>query len=155
MANEHITTIERGMFTVESHLCPFFYVIRHVASGRLYAGSKYSRRTPADWSTFMQPGGYTTSSKHINTLIAAEGLKAFSIELLVCEPRLADVFNPQGMTEVGAYEDWFIDHYDIIRDPMWFNKSRGGHIHLKKHRMLMEETVPGTDITFYQQAARR
>jgi len=147
--------IQRGIFTGKYTDTPYFYVIEHVASGRLYAGSKYATKRVSDWSTFMRPGGYTTSSKHINTLIKMEGFEAFRIGLLVSEDRLNDVFNPLGHNEVGKYEDWFLEYYNCTADPAWFNKSRGGSIHTKKHRAMMQEYVSGLGITFAQLAAKR
>ena len=56
---------------------PYFYIIRHVPSGKLYAGSKYAK--DANPNNFMTPNGYQTSSKKIHRLIIKDGLSSFEI----------------------------------------------------------------------------
>lgn len=56
---------------------PYFYIIQHVASGKYYAGSKYSK--DAEPSKLLTEDGYKTSSKIVNAIIKKEGLSSFVI----------------------------------------------------------------------------
>lgn len=56
---------------------PYFYIIEEISTGMLYAGSKWG--LDANPEKFMITGGYTTSSKNINSIINKDGIKAFKI----------------------------------------------------------------------------
>lgn len=43
---------------------PYFYIIRHIESNKMYAGSRYAKNCHP--SEFMTVNGYTTSSSEIN-----------------------------------------------------------------------------------------
>ena len=47
---------------------PFFYIIQHKESRKLYAGSCKS----SDYLLFMKPGGYTTSSITLKEIMSIE-----------------------------------------------------------------------------------
>jgi hypothetical protein len=53
---------------------PYFYLIQHKLSQRLYAGVKYSN---PDSSNFMTETGYKTHSKVVKSIIEEEGLSVF------------------------------------------------------------------------------
>jgi hypothetical protein len=53
---------------------PYFYLIQHKLSRKLYAGVKYSK---PDSSNFMTETGYKTTSKVVKSIIEEEGLSAF------------------------------------------------------------------------------
>lgn len=56
---------------------PYFYIIRHIPSGKLYAGAKWA--SDSNPENFMKPKGYPTSSKAILKLIESDGLDSFEI----------------------------------------------------------------------------
>lgn len=56
---------------------PYFYIIQHVPSGKLYAGVKYS--ADADHKNLLTPSGYHTSSNIVHDLIKKDGLSSFAI----------------------------------------------------------------------------
>ena len=56
---------------------PYFYIIQHKTSKKMYAGSKWA--VGCNPSTFMIPNGYTTSSAPINSIIDLEGFDSFVI----------------------------------------------------------------------------
>lgn len=90
---------------------PYFYIILHVPSGKLYAGCKYGK--DANPSTFMTQNGYQTSSTQIARLIAADGLSAFKIIQLLTE-------NVCGI-DVYLYETKFLRENYISRRENWIN----------------------------------
>lgn len=62
---------------------PYFYIIQHISSGKLYAGSRWAIGCyPAE---FMKADGYCTSSKKIKKIIEAEGIESFRIHTLMVE----------------------------------------------------------------------
>jgi len=91
---------------------PFFYIIRHKKTNKLYGGAKWGQ--DANPSTFMTLGGYTTSSNTINDIIDEEGLDAFETVLII--------------TEFGfdmsayEYETVFLQTNDIANNDNWLNK---------------------------------
>lgn len=56
---------------------PYFYIIRHIHSNKLYAGSRWAKN--CNPQELMQPNGYKTSSKTIHDLIERDGLESFEI----------------------------------------------------------------------------
>jgi hypothetical protein len=56
---------------------PFFYIIEHSTTGKLYAGSKFGN--DADPKNFMNSKGYKTSSNTVRNIIEEEGLESFII----------------------------------------------------------------------------
>lgn len=91
---------------------PYFYIIRHKETGRLYAGSKTSK-VNAFPDLFMKPNGYTTSSKIVNSIIEKEGLDAFEVVELIEQK---DCSIP-----VYDYETNFLVEVNATYDPMWLN----------------------------------
>jgi hypothetical protein len=61
---------------------PYYYVIRHKPSGKLYAGSQYGKNSDPNnlWET------YFTSSKLVKELIEKDGVDSFEIEYVDCRP---------------------------------------------------------------------
>lgn len=61
---------------------PYYYVIKHKPSGKLYAGSQYGKNSHSDnlWTT------YFTSSKLVKELIERDGIESFEIECIDCRP---------------------------------------------------------------------
>jgi len=89
---------------------PYFYIIRHIASGKLYAGSRWA--TGCHPREFMNYYGYTTSSTTINSLISFEGLSSFEI--------LRIDTNLDGLT-AQEYETLFLQTLDCGGSNQWFN----------------------------------
>jgi hypothetical protein len=91
---------------------PYFYIIQHIPSGKLYGGAKWS--SDANPSTFMIQSGYTTSSDLVNDLIKEDGLDSFKTVLILTEFEF-------GMTSY-EYETVFLQTNDIAKDSNWLNK---------------------------------
>lgn len=102
-----------------SHLSPFFYIIRHKPSGRLYGGIKYSKKKYAkcDSSKFMTKFGYQTSSEYVKEIINSEGLDSFEID------RIKHFKTPE---EVRKYEKKFLTKVNAAGHENFLNKSNGG-----------------------------
>ena len=138
-------------------IIPFFYIIKHLPSGKMYAGCKYGKRKLKTNSIeyFMTEKGYKTSSKIVNELIKLDGLESFSIMLLVKENELATYDgNPHGFLSVQEFETWFLQENNCIGSDDWLNMSCGDGIHSKKYCSLMEKTY-SNGLTGYQIVARK
>jgi len=61
---------------------PYYYLIRHKTSGKLYAGSQYGRNS--DPNNLLET--YFTSSKLVKELIEKDGVDSFEIEYIDCRP---------------------------------------------------------------------
>lgn len=61
---------------------PYYYLIRHKPSDKLYAGSQYGKNSDPNnlWET------YFTSSKLVKELIEKDGIDSFEIEYVDCRP---------------------------------------------------------------------
>lgn len=90
---------------------PFFYIIRHKLSGKLYAGSKYGK--DSNPNTFLTQNGYTTSSEEINKIISEEGLSSFEILRI---DTFCDNLHPYD------YETLFLKSNKCANSKNWFNK---------------------------------
>jgi hypothetical protein len=89
---------------------PYFYIIRHIPSQKLYAGSRWAKGcNPLE---FMQLNGYTTSSTKINSIINLEGLDSF--EILRIDTN-CDGLHPRD------YETLFLQCNDCASSDNWFN----------------------------------
>lgn len=96
--------------TYTKQTIPYFYIIRHIASEKLYAGSRWAKGcNPLE---FMQLEGYTTSSSTINFIIESEGLNSFEI--------LRIDTNCDGF-HVYDYETSFLQCNDCAASPNWLN----------------------------------
>ena len=90
---------------------PYFYIIRHIPTGMLYAGCKFAK--DSDPNNFMKPGGYTTSSSKVNELLEQDGFKSFEIVQLM-EEEFCGI-------DVYSYETRFLRNYDIASRMNWLN----------------------------------
>jgi hypothetical protein len=88
----------------------YFYIIQHIESKKLYAGSRYASGCHPD--EFMQPEGYQTSSPTINKIIDKEGLSAFIVLRIDSH---CDGFHPHD------YETAFLRCIDCAKSPEWYN----------------------------------
>lgn len=95
----------------ENIYTPYFYIIRHIPSQKLYAGSKWG--IDANPDNFMISGGYTTSSPTINSIIESEGL--YSFEILRIDTNCDGV-------HVYDYESIFLQCNNCAASDNWFNK---------------------------------
>jgi hypothetical protein len=85
---------------------PYFYLIKHKSSGKLYAGSRTTPQSKlANPTEFMKPDGYQTSSKIIKEIIKNEGLDAIEILDIVT---IEDLRIPFGISDIHQYETWFL-----------------------------------------------
>jgi len=90
---------------------PYFYLIRHISSNRLYAGVKWS---DPDSSTFMTEDGYTTSSNIVNTIIKNEGIDTF------CVLRIKHFDTAE---EACSYESKFLSKVHARTNPLFINRT--------------------------------
>lgn len=121
----------------------YFYLIRHKASGKFYAGSKYAKKQFIHPDQFWNPNWsgpgkpYYTSSKIIKKLILDEGLNSFEVLELI--PR------PNG--DALIYETTFLTSFNAKNHGMWFNRNNGsekfrctGHSDETKKKMSISHT---------------
>lgn len=90
---------------------PYFYVIKHKASGMLYAGSRCARGCHPD--ELMKEFGYHTSSSIIHDIIKKEGFGAFEIVEVVTYKNAADAYD---------HETKFLKENRVRSNPSYFNK---------------------------------
>lgn len=94
---------------------PYFYIIKHTKSGKMYAGYK---KTQPDHTTFFTENGYQTSSNKIKNLIELDGLNSFSIIDIILEE---EICIPFGWPSVYAYESWFLKSNGCAKSNLWIN----------------------------------
>jgi hypothetical protein len=95
---------------------PFFYIIRHIMSNKLYAGVRYAK-DKCDSELFMTISGYQTTSKYVKALIKTDGLSSFKIE------RIRHFSNQD---EAISYEARFLKRVDAMRNDNFLNRNNGG-----------------------------
>lgn len=112
---------------------PYFYIIKHVSSGMLYAGSRTcnSRYRIANPAELLVEGGYATSSKEVNKIILEEGLHSFKVLKIKIFLSGADAVR---------YETRFLTKVDAKRNPLFFNKSNNDGVFTTVGTHLSEET---------------
>jgi hypothetical protein len=96
---------------------PYFYIIQHKKSKKMYAGSKYAKG--CNPNTFMISGGYTTSSIVVNSIIECEGLNSFEI--------LRIDTNLDGLSAYN-YETLFLQCNNCAESNDWYNKHNNSGI---------------------------
>ena len=87
---------------------PYYYVIRHKPSGKLYAGSQYGKNSdPSNlWET------YFTSSKLVKELIEKDGVDSFEIEYIDCRPDAREYEQEYLMAMYKKYgREMFLDKF--------------------------------------------
>jgi hypothetical protein len=97
--------------TYTAQTIPYFYIIQHKISKKLYAGSKWAKG--CNPNTFMIKNGYTTSSPIINLIIKSEGLDSFYI--------LRIDTNLDGLSAYD-YETLFLQCNNCAESTDWYNK---------------------------------
>ena len=95
---------------------PFFYIIRHKLSGKLYAGY-CSAKKHCNSSEFMSEYGYKTSSKYVKELIDKNGLASFKIIRIRHFPTSSIAVN---------YETRFLRKIDAMHNNIFINQNNGG-----------------------------
>lgn len=87
---------------------PYYYVIRHKPSGKLYAGSQYGKNSDPNnlWET------YFTSSKLVKELIEKDGINSFEIEYIDCRPDAREYEQEYLMAMYKKYgREMFLDKF--------------------------------------------
>lgn len=89
----------------------YVYLIRHIPSGRFYAGSSYKKDCHPDqlWTT------YFTSSKYIKDLIAQDGTNSFEVLEVI----------PRPLSDARSYEALLLKSVNAAKSVKWINKSNG------------------------------
>ena len=98
-----------------NNLSPFFYIIKHVPSSKLYAGYCSSTKY-CDSTKFMTENGYQTSSKFIKEIIKNEKLLVFKI---------LEVRHFKCSIDAVKYESKFLKKINAMRNPQFINQSNG------------------------------
>jgi len=87
---------------------PYFYIIRHISTGKMYAGSR--------WGKNCHPGDllvtYKTHSNKIRNIIKTEGIESFDI---LRTDSYCDGLHPY------EYEKLFLEINDCANSSNWFN----------------------------------
>lgn len=116
--------------TSETIYQPYFYIIQHKVTKKMYAGSRWAKGCHPN--EFMQLDGYTTSSNIINRIIDQEGLDSFDVLRI-----------DTNLDRVSAYdyETLFLQTIDASNLDMWFNKqnNNGILINSKEFKNIMVE----------------
>lgn len=86
---------------------PYFYVIKHISSGKLYAGSRWAKG--CNPSELLQENGYLTSSKVVKKMLM-EDPQCFEVVMIKtdCE-------------NVKEFETMFIEENDCVSSTLWLN----------------------------------
>jgi hypothetical protein len=120
-------------------LRPIFYIIRHIPSGKYYAGYKTNKKQ------FMTEGGYCTSSKIVKEIIKNEGLNAFEI---------IKIRYFQNGKDAHGYEVRFLKKVSAEQNTLFLNENNGGlnwsrvgKKHSIESRMKMSEKANGRTIS--------
>ena len=99
---------------------PYFYIVQHIPSQKLYAGSRWAK-APTKFSKngcnpieFMVDGGYCTSSTAIKKLIQVDCLSSFCTKFILTED--------QCFMDVHSYETIFLQTFDIKNDDNYLNR---------------------------------
>jgi hypothetical protein len=87
---------------------PYYYLIRHKPSGKLYAGSQYGKNSDPN-NLFTT---YFTSSKLVKELIEKDGVESFEIEYIDCRPDAREYEQSYLMNMYEKYgREEFIDRF--------------------------------------------
>jgi hypothetical protein len=127
-----------------SKTSPFFYIIRHIKSEKLYAGY-CSAKKHCNSDEFMTKNGYNTSSKIIKKLILDDGVDSFIVDRIT---------HFSTGTEACEYETRFLCKVNAKKNGKFFNKSNGklgyrtiggrlGHRHSEKTKQKIRESRIG------------
>jgi hypothetical protein len=104
---------------------PYFYIIKHIPSGKLYAGSRHARNcSPTE---LLTEDGYLTSSTVIRAIIEREGLNSFTIEDIILE---SDIMIPFGWNSIRDYETYFLKYHDCASSDVWINSHNNENVSL-------------------------
>ena len=95
------------MNTYTQETTPYFYIIRHIETGRLYAGSRWAKG--CNPNELLKEDGYLTSSKIVRNLLK-DDIACFEVVTIKtdCE-------------DVKAYETSFIEDNNCVRSELWLN----------------------------------
>lgn len=96
----------------------YFYLIRHIPSGKFYAGAKFAKTTychPDSFWNCNHKKGYFTSSPTVKQMIKDDGVNSFEVLELI----------PRPLNDAYSYEVTFLKSFDAARNDKWINKSNG------------------------------
>lgn len=99
---------------------PYFYIIRHKKSGKLYAGSRFANnKTVANPVEFMKENGYNTSSIEVRNLIETEGFESFEVLRIKTFTDGESAYN---------YETKFLKKVNAKDNPKFINRTNNNGI---------------------------
>lgn len=109
---------------------PYFYIIKHIPTGKYYAGCKINSK--ADSSNLMTENGYKTTSKIIKNLIKIDGLNSFKI-LKIKHFKSSD--------KALDYETKFLVKVNAAENEMFFNQHNGAKNFCNKGGYKLSEST--------------
>ena len=110
---------------------PYFYIIRHIDSGIMYAGSRHASGCNPD--ELLTYAGYITSSKLVHKIIQEQGISSFEI--------LRIDTNLDGYSAVD-YESSFLEVNNCAHSSDWYNmyNNHGMSLGTEKFKKYMMGT---------------
>lgn len=93
---------------------PYFYIIKHTPSGKMYAGSRWKHGCHPN--ELLQPNGYYTSSSFVHELIERDGIDSF------CVMYIHECDNPR------EHETSFLMENNCASSDLWLN-CHNNHIY--------------------------
>lgn len=103
---------------------PYFYILQHIRSQRMYAGCRYGKGCHP--TELLTSTGYCTSSKLVNDIILSEGIDAFRIVDIILEE---DIQLPFGWSSIFEYETWFLREHNCSKSSKWLNLHNNSDYH--------------------------
>lgn len=117
--------------TIIYHHTPYVYIIRHIPSGKFYAGSRTAKGChPSElWTK------YFTSSNYVKELIGVDGIESFQTLI---------IFECNDKDEALDFETTLLKAVMAAKSISWLNRTNGdgkfsmaGNLHSDTSRSLM------------------
>jgi hypothetical protein len=109
---------------------PYFYIIKHKPTGKLYAGCKINHT--ANSSNLMTKTGYKTTSKVVKALILLDGLDSFDV---------LKVRHFENEEQALKYESKFLKKVNAAENSNFLNLHNGGKNFLNRGGYKLKEST--------------
>jgi hypothetical protein len=109
---------------------PYFYIIKHIKSGKYYAGCKIN--SSADPCNLMTEEGYKTTSKVVKKLIEKDGINSFLVLKI-------KVF--ENGKQALIYENRFLKKVNAAENEKFLNLHNGGKDFVNKGGYKLSEST--------------
>lgn len=141
---------------------PYFYVIEEVATGRKYAGSRWSKEKTKYSDNgchpieLLRPDGYATSSTHVNKIMQDNGPESFVVNDIITFDEISSI--PFGWSHIRDFETTFLLNNDCAGSDDWLNLHNNyGNVNSPTSvaNMVIERSKIGYDgLTSFQRYGR-